>query len=245
MNASDHVTMMNQYADSDSPVKSAAAAQFRIAAEECAMVHEVADDPQAKELEPVSEFIRFLIDRWSADGKLLKDLAQSAGLAKSMPSQIKARTSDATMYSARKLAKPLGYKDLPDLVNAAWRWWHSKDRAVAPPSAAEAPQAEALRIAEQYGVTKGQIVRVLERFPLAEFPHQDALWWLSKFHEARTEDAERQAARRAAEHVEAGAERMRSEIRATKAELEAAARGPRSGSVARSGYSTQPRRRRA
>jgi hypothetical protein len=181
------------------------------------MVQEMATSAAAKEPEPVSEFIRMLIERWVSEGRRLKDLAAAAGLAKSMPSQIKARTSDATLYSARKLAKPLGYADLPDLVNAAWTWWHSRDRSVVPSSAAEAPQAVALRIAEQYGVTEDQIERVMQRYPLEEYWQMDALWWLAKFHEARTEDAELAAAQRAIESAEAAAARVRtrrqSEIR--------------------------------
>lgn len=160
-----------------------------------------------KEAEPVSEFIRELITRWEQSGKLLKDLAAESGMAKSMPSQIKARTSDATLYSARKLAKPLGYADLPDLVNAAWAWWYS-DRKSLPTSAPEAPRTEAIRLAESYGVSREQIDRVLERWPLAEFGDKDALWWLARFHEERTIDAERTGHVRAEKSAAASREKV-------------------------------------
>lgn len=79
--------------------------------------------------EPVSEFLRFLIAEWEAEGKLLYVLADQAGLAKSMPSQIKAGTSNASFYSASRLAAPLGYRDLPSLVTAAYAWWKSDRKA--------------------------------------------------------------------------------------------------------------------
>ena len=81
--------------------------------------------------EPVSEYLRFLITEWEDAGKTLKDLAAQAGLAKSMPSQIKARTSNASFYSATKLGPIFGYRDLPSLVTAAYAWWKS-DRKTRP-----------------------------------------------------------------------------------------------------------------
>lgn len=178
-------------------------------------------DGKSRSEEPVSEFIRFLITRWEGDGKKLYELAAQAGLAKSMPSQLKARTSDASFYSATKLAKPLGYADLPDLVHAAWAWWHS-DRTVVPAGAAESPRAEAMRLAAQYGVTQQQIARVLERFPLPQFAHADTLWWLSRFHEERTIEAEQSAAllalgRQATAAAKAGAKKQ-AELREVVAE---------------------------
>jgi len=57
-----------------------------------------------KEPEPVSEYVRALIEQWEQSGKQLKDFAEKAGLGKSMPSQIKARTSNVTNYSGAKIA---------------------------------------------------------------------------------------------------------------------------------------------
>lgn len=95
--------------------------------------------PQQKVAEPVSEYVRFLISRWEADGRRLYVLAKLAGLAKSMPSQIKAGTSDVGFYSAERLAGPLGYRNLPSLVEAAYVWWNSADRTKKP----EAPEMRA------------------------------------------------------------------------------------------------------
>lgn len=150
--------------------------------------------------EPVSEFLRFLITRWEQDGKTLKSLAQAATLAQSMPSQIKARTSDASFYSAAKLAGPLGYTDLPELVTAAYAWWRS-DRSEAPDTSATSasPVAEAMRLALSYAVTQEQIDRVMTRLPPEKYTHKDALWWLARFHEERSLDAEQAANRRARE----------------------------------------------
>ncbi len=98
------------------------------------------DDQQPKKVaEPVSEYLRFLIADWERKGGKLYVLAEQAGLAKSMPSQIKARTSDASFYSAAKLAAPLGYPDLPSLVQAAYAWWNSVDRTVRPETGAPPP----------------------------------------------------------------------------------------------------------
>lgn len=216
MNASDQVVIPNQYADSDSRVKAKHLGQFRIASEDGATIHDMGE-AKSKDAEPVSEFIRELIGRWEGEGKFLKDLASAAGLAKSMPSQIKARTSDATLYSATKLARPLGYVDLPDLVNAAYAWWHSSDRTVIPESSTDAPRAEAIRLAEKYGVTQEQVGRVLSRWPLDDYGDKDTLWWLSRFHEERTLDAEKAAKSRGERSAEASEQRavkrQQSEIR--------------------------------
>src|SRR5690349_7540647 len=110
VNASDQVVIQEQYAHSDSRARHPDDSRFRTATEIAANVQEMAEK-SSPEPEPVSEFIRLHIERWERDGKLIKDLATAAGLAKSMPSQIKARTSNATLYSARKLAGPLGYRD--------------------------------------------------------------------------------------------------------------------------------------
>ena len=228
--ASDQV-MHEQYADSERWVNGPGPTRIRTLSQNGATFQKVAD--QQKEPEPVSEFLRFLISRWEADGKKLYRLAEEAGLAKSMPSQIKAKTSDASLYSARKFAKPFGYADLPDLVNAAWTWWHS-DRSEKPASAAESPRAEALRLAESYGVTRAQIDRVLAHFPLPDYGHQDALWWLARFHEERSRDAERAgaelAARRAVEAEARAVETKQAALRDGKERLEAA-RGRRAPST--------------
>ena len=88
-------------------------------------------DDEEEAPEPVSEYLRFLIAEWEGEKKTLKDLAAQAKLAKSMPSQIKARTSNASFYSATKLAPIFGYRDLPALVTAAYAWWKS-DRKTRP-----------------------------------------------------------------------------------------------------------------
>lgn len=179
--------MTEQYADSDCQVNASSAGGIRITALAAAKLAKV--ETKKRESDPVSEFLRELISRWEASGKLIKDLAKAAGLAKSMPSQIKARTSNASFYSAAKLAKPFGYKDLPDLVSAAWTWWES-DRKTIPGGHRETARTEAMRIVAEYGVTQEQMARVLERFPLPKYEHADALWWMSRFHEERSLDAE-------------------------------------------------------
>lgn len=182
--------------------------------------------------EPVSEFLRHLIERFEAGGGKLKDLAHEAGLAKSMPSQIKARTSNASFYSAAKLAPPLGYRDLPDLVVAAYTWW-SSDRSKTPPGAAETPATEAMRIAAEYGVTATQIARVVERLPPAEYAQKDALWWLAHFHAERSLELERDRELRAMGHEAAENAKTRARgqqaIQEAKAQ-QAAARGRRPAS---------------
>lgn len=186
---------MNQYADSDSGVNPMRASESEFCPDGLATLSVVADKrddkSQDKETaaEPVSEFLRFLIAKWE-ETRFIYELAAEAGLAKSMPSQIKLRTSDASFYSARKLARPLGYRDLPDLVVAAYAWWNSTDRAIVPASTAEAPVAEAMRVALTYRVTQDQIDRVLKRLPPESYGHMDQLWWLSQFHAERTLDAE-------------------------------------------------------
>lgn len=178
-----------------------------------------------KEPEPVSEFIRFLMERWQADGKRLNALTDAAGVAQSLASQIKARTSDATFYSASRFARPLGYRDLPHLVIAAYEWWGSKDRNQMPDVSAESPLAEATRLAQQYAVTHEQIGRVLARYPAADFADKDALWWLTKFHEERTFDLERAAVQRAEtraeEHAGKVRKRKQAETREAKQKLSA------------------------
>lgn len=75
--------------------------------------------------EPINEYLRFLIDKWEHDGRTLKSLAQAAGVGQSVPSQLKAKTTGAGFTTAEKLAKPLGYGSLEDLVKAAYAWWNS------------------------------------------------------------------------------------------------------------------------
>ena len=190
--------MSEQYADSDSNVNAQGVDLIRILSSQRPRLRGVAARERVSD--PVTEFIRFRITQWENEGKTLKALAEVSGMAKSMPSQIKARTSDATFYSATKLAGPFGYKNLPDLVNAAWQWWHSADRSVSPASSAGSPRTEAIALAMSYGVTEAQIARVLERFPADEFAHSDELWWLSRFHEQRSLEAEQSAALRAMAH---------------------------------------------
>lgn len=124
MKAPDHVlSMSEQYADSERFGKRAGSSESELAIRPRAKLLKMAAEKSEKDVDPVSEFLRFLIDEWQEQGKLMKDLAEQAGLAKSMPSQIKARTSDASFYSASRLARPLGFRDLPDLVDAAYTWW--------------------------------------------------------------------------------------------------------------------------
>lgn len=182
---------------------------------------------KSRESDPVSDFIRHLIDRWEASGGKLKALAAEAGLAQSMPSQIKARTSNASFYSASKLAKPFGYADLPDLVNAAWTWSRG-DRQVIPPSTSEAPRVEAMRLAAQYAVTSEQMQRALQRYPSPDYDHKDVLWWLSRFHEERTLDAERAAEVKAQSHRETYATKVRTSYQEQLQELREPAKAPQS-----------------
>ena len=193
MNASDQVFIPVQYADSDSLVNASERGESESRFNPATTLEDVAAAKE-KVAEPVSEFIRFLIERWEADGKLLKDLAKAAVLAKSMPSQIKGRTSDASFYSAAKLARPLGYNDLPDLVFAAYTWWRSPDRTQVPGTDQASPVAEAIRLALSYSVTQDQIDRVLTRLPPERYD-EGVMWWLSKFHEEQTLDRDAAAAR--------------------------------------------------
>ncbi len=236
LKASDHVVMLNQYADSEHVVNGAAPKRIRITISAGAKFPKVAAKEQATE--PVSEFLRELIRRWESDGRKLKDLAEAASLAKSMPSQIKARTSNASFYSASKLATPLGYRDLPDLVQAAYAWWAS-DRATIPGSVAATPLAEAMDLAAEYGVTQTQIARVIERFPMSAYAHKDTLWWLSRFHEERSLDAERDAELKAFAHeakvAAAARARGHAEIRAAKEAKREAAKRKRSATQRRAG----------
>ncbi len=203
MNASDQVVMHGQYADSDSKVNTCHGIRIRTLAQNGAKLMKVVDKPtKPKEPDPVSEFIRFLIEDWEAKGAKLYVLAERAGLAKSMPSQIKARTSDASFYSAAKFANAFGFRDLPELVTAAYAWWRSSDRTMMPNLERESALAEALRLAESYSVTKEQIDRMLRRFPEDENLDEDPLWWLSKLHEIRSEDATKAAKAMAAQRQE-------------------------------------------
>lgn len=186
--------------------------------------------PHERVAEPVSEFIRWLIERWEADGKLLKTLAAEAGLAKSMPSQIKARTSDASFYSASKLAVPLGYRDLPDLVTAAYAWWRSKDRSRLPESTAESPIAEGMRVAMNYGVTQAQIDRAIGRVQPPEIRERlPAGEWLRIFLDEHSNESRFDAELKAHVHDEETKrkreKKQRDEIR--RIEEETAAKRPK------------------
>ena len=201
MNASDQVFIPVQYADSDSTVNAGARIESESRFNPATTLVYVAAGKTEKVAEPVSEFIRFLIERWEADGKKLKDLAATAvgengkGLAKSMPSQIKLRTSDASFYSAAKLAGPLGYADLPELVTAAYAWWRSADRTQLPTNGRGSPVAEAIRDALKYGVTQDQIDRVLQRLPMDRYDEMSGGWWLMRFLEEQSLDRDAAAAR--------------------------------------------------
>lgn len=203
--------MPDQYADSDCRSIGNPEVSIRTLSETATNLAIVAEKESIDD--PVSEFIRELIRRWEGSGKKLYVLAAQAGLARSMPSQIKARTSAASFYSATKLSRPLGYADLPELVNAAWAWWHSADRSQIPELSIESARAEALRLAHSYGVNADQTRRVLERFPLPQFAHKDSLWWLARFHEERSLDVEIAGAQRAAEYRETGKFLKQKEIR--------------------------------
>ncbi|MCL2724799.1 MAG: hypothetical protein FWD69_10220 [Polyangiaceae bacterium] len=145
----------------------------------------------AKEIEPVSEFLRHLIAQWEAEGKMIKDLAAEAGVAQSLPSQLKARTTNASFYSATKLAKPFGFPDLAALVSAALAW--DGTTGVSALHLATSSRTEAVRIAERYGATTEQISRALQRYPEADFARKDTLWWLARIQDERALDAEREA----------------------------------------------------
>lgn len=145
----------------------------------------MADD--SKPREPVSEFIRSrIIAMKTESGITYKALAKSANLAPSMLSQIIARTSDATFYSAGRLARPLGFRDVPTLVSAAYAAWH-KSPAVADDEPYPA-LAAAVRIGLEWGITAAQVDRALKRYPPAQFGAMDEFWWLSRLHEERSYD---------------------------------------------------------
>lgn len=226
MNASDHVFMSNQYADSDAGVNSTSASESESCCISRATFDVVAAKKTEKVAEPVSEFLRFLIDRWEADGRLLKDLAAEAELAKSMPSQIKARTSDASFYSASRLAVPLGYADLPALVTAAYAWWRSADRTQMPPTSEDEAHpivAEAIRDALKYAVTQEQIDRVLQRLPPERYAEMPGSWWLSRFLEEQSLDRDLEGLRRGRDRSPLAAGRHDSERRSREAKARASA----------------------
>jgi len=160
-------------------------------------------EKSGKQSDPITEFIRYRIALWQQNGGLINKLADTAGLTKSMPSQIKARTSAATLDSAPKFAAVFGYGDLANLAVAAGAWWDSSDRHVIPSVAVRDPQAEAIRLVQPYGITQQQIARVLERYPKAEYEHKDTLWWLAKFHESRSDDADAASVVRAVKSAKA------------------------------------------
>jgi len=202
--------MDNQYADSDSDATPICRERIRIQYPNVANLREMPPKsprppapaaPPTKEFDPTSRFIRFLIAEYEEGGGKLKDLAAKAGLAKSMPSQIKARTSGASFYSAAKFARVFGYRDLAHLVAAAAVWAQQEDQTKRP-SGQETPREEAVRLALGYGLTVEQIDRVLSRLPSPDFDNQDALWWLARFHEERSLDDARAGQEKAQRYVE-------------------------------------------
>lgn len=205
--------MPEQYADSDSRATSRARCESESCSSAAGTVPGVSSAKNAekkdKEKEPVSEFLRHLILEWESAGKKLYVLAREAGLAKSMPSQIKGNTSDAGFYSAAKLAPVFGYRDLPDLVSAAYVWWRSKDKTQTPPSSAESPVAAAVRAALEFAVTQEQIDRAFQRYPPEEFAQMAPGWWLSKLLEEQHLDALRASERKGEARADASAKRVR------------------------------------
>lgn len=146
--------------------------------------------------EPVTDLIRQRLRELKSGGRTYKDVAREAGLAPSMISQLMLETSQATIYNATRLAKPLGYRDLPALVNAAYA------RARGAEAAEPAPQrAQAIAFALEHGVTMEQIDRAIRRFADARFEEMDAVWWLSRFHEERSLDADIRAYDKALNHL--------------------------------------------
>lgn len=179
-----------------------------------------------KVAEPVSEFLRFLIERWEAGGGRLNALAAQAGLAQSMTSQIKLKTSNASFYSAAKLAGPLGYEDLPALVTAAYAWWRSADRAVMPEGEGGTAQpvvAEAIRDALKYSVTQAQIDRVLLRLPPDRYPEMSGGWWLSRFLEEQSIERDLDGVRRGHERSPQVAKKQANERNAKQTKARASA----------------------
>lgn len=200
-------THRHQYADSDSDVKRFVSQESESLSPRSGTVRAMG----GKDAEPLAEFVRHLIRQWEARGRTLRQLKLDAGWPKSnsQVDQIK-KGSSVTEYTGTKLAVPLGYQDFPDLVSAAYRWWRSQDRALIPDSEAETPLAEAIRLAQQYGVMHAQIERAIARVPPDAQPALDALSWLSLFHDEKSLDARIDAELRAAAHT-ASAQRARVE----------------------------------
>lgn len=130
--------------------------------------------------EPVSEYVRHLIEKWEADGKLLKDLAKRAGLGTSMPSQIKAKTSDVTNYSGPKLAAAWGWS-YPELVSRAYAWWARRESGASEDEAPHSARVEAMDRAKGLGATEGAIQRVLASHDGPEFDELDEMAWVAMF----------------------------------------------------------------
>lgn len=134
-----------------------------------------------KEPEPVSEFVRQLLEEWETSGKTFKALAKAAGLGTSMPSQIKGRTSDVTNYSGPKLAKVFGMT-YPELVSRAYEWWAAKQRGEAPPTDVQHPdRSRAIEMAKTFGASDDAIRRVLQSHNGPEFEDLDGQAWMLMF----------------------------------------------------------------
>lgn len=206
-----------QYADSDSDVKTSLPHESESCTAFAPTLQVMGAHVPKDEPGPLAEFVRLLIQRWEDEGKTLRALKIAAEWPKtnSQVDQIKAGSS-VTEYSGSKLAKPLGYKDFPDLVAAAYAWWRAGRKAI-PKSEAETPLAEAIRIARGYAVTQAQIERAIAGVPAVAQAGLDALTWLAMFHDQKSLDARIDADLRAAAHVatheRARAEAARAEVR--------------------------------
>ncbi len=134
-----------------------------------------------KKSEPVTEYVLKLLSDWEASGKKLKDL--DTGMAPSMTSQVKGRTSAVTNYSGPRFAKAFGMT-YPELVSRAYAWFASERSAGSAAELTHAPppaRAEAIAFACEHGATMEEIEAVLAKYGGPAFDGEDVWGWLEIF----------------------------------------------------------------
>lgn len=182
--------------------------------------------------EPLAEFVRLLIGRWEASGQSLRSLKLAAGWTKSnsQVDQIK-KGSSVTEYTGSKLAAPLGYRDFPTLVSAAYTWWGAKQRGEPEPVVENSALTLAIQTAREYGVTGEQIERVIQSVPLDQRELLSDATWLQGFLQARAwaleVDRDLLAAGRAAAATERSNKKKQAAHRAVRDEAKARERDER------------------
>ena len=173
--------------------------------------------------EPVTAFVRFLIERHRAANGQLTEIVERGGFASapgkksSMVSQVQ-KTSLVTNITGPKFAKAFGYADYPELVQVAYAWARSADKSVLPRS--NAALTEAIDLAFRYGITQAQVDRAIASVGSERLEHLDAPEWLALFHFQRSTDArldgELLAEGRAAASREAAKKRYQADVEATR-----------------------------